>query len=137
MKRTLSGITTNMYYLTMYNVLFIWAFIGMYNWALFGNGHLRCITAIMYYLTMYNVLFIWSFIGMYNLALFGNRHLRCITTKYVLFDDVQCTIYLVIYWNVQLGIVWEWTPAVYYRKLIINSIVGTPCFLWMLYGNTA
>ena len=30
-----------MYHLTMYNVLFIWSFIVMYNWSLFGNGRLR------------------------------------------------------------------------------------------------
>ena len=30
------GVLPQMYNLTMYDVLFIWAFIGMYNLALFG-----------------------------------------------------------------------------------------------------
>ena len=34
-------------------------------------------------------------------------------------------IYLVIYWNVQFGIVLEQTPAVYYHELVIHFIVGT------------
>ena len=40
-------------------------------------------------------------------------------------------IYLVIYWNVQFGIVLEQTPAVYYHELVIHFIVGTYSLLFV------